>query len=47
MFEQFGNFAIDLTIIQDILRNLELFDRVDYRDEWKYEIKFSLSDEDN
>lgn len=38
MFEQFGNFAIDL-IIQDILRNLELFDRVDYRDEWKYEIK--------
>lgn len=39
MFEQFGNFAIDLTIIQDILRNLELFDRVDYQDEWKYEIK--------
>lgn len=39
MFEQFGNFAIDLTIIQDILRNLELFDCVDYRDEWKYEIK--------
>lgn len=39
MFEQFGNFPIDLTIIQDILRNLELFDRVDYRDEWKYEIK--------
>lgn len=33
MFEQFGNFAIDLTIIQDILRNLELFDRMDYRDE--------------
>lgn len=33
MFEQFGNFVIDLTIIQDILRNLELFDRVDYRDE--------------
>lgn len=35
MFEQFGNFAIDLTIIiiQDILRNLELFDRLDYRDE--------------
>lgn len=33
MFEQFGNFPIDLTIIQDILRNLELFDRVDYRDE--------------